>query len=79
MKDPPLVEQEGHLFASFVELALRPALHLPRARHWVRTWLDAQFERRAVVGRKARRRAGKDLTLLGGQRSEVRRVACVGW
>ena len=41
--------QEGHLrqVAALVELALRPALHGPRARHRVRTRLDAQLERRA--------------------------------
>jgi hypothetical protein len=64
MKDPPLVEQEGHLFASFVELALRPALHRPRARHWLRPVLmcssNAGLPSR---GREVLRLAGEDVAV----------------
>ena len=41
MDDPALEEQEGHLPATFVELALRPPLHRPRARHGMRASVDS--------------------------------------
>ena len=46
--NPPLVEQEGHLLAALVELALRPALHRPRARHRIHTRLDSNAAPRSV-------------------------------
>ena len=64
--NPPLVEQEGHLFSALVELLLRPALHRPRARHRVRIRLDAQLQRRAAVRRQAGQRVRKHVGILEG-------------
>jgi hypothetical protein len=56
--DPPLIEQEGHLRATLVELALRPPLHRAGARHWVPTGIDAQLELRPAVRGQAGGSAG---------------------
>jgi hypothetical protein len=71
-----LIEQEGHLLATLVELALRPPLHWAGARHWVLTGIDAQLELQppAVRG-QAGGRAGKHVIVLGEERGGVGGVA----